>query len=62
MQIWKHKDTKKIANIQLGHVVADVSSPHGLIEKDILVSFGTNGLLRWVLFLIISSNIDNAIK
>ncbi|XP_057811982.1 uncharacterized protein LOC131026216 isoform X2 [Salvia miltiorrhiza] len=43
--IWKYKGTKKIANIALGHVVADVSSQHGLMERDILVSVGANGLL-----------------
>lgn len=34
-----------MANIALGHVVADVSLPHGLTESDILVSVGANGLL-----------------
>lgn len=45
LQIWNYKRTNKIANIALGHVVADVSSSHGLMERDILVSVGVNGLL-----------------
>ncbi|KAH6756886.1 hypothetical protein C2S53_006688, partial [Perilla frutescens var. hirtella] len=48
--IWKYRETKKIANIALGHVVADVSTDHGLMERDILVSVGANGLLS--LFLV----------
>ncbi|XP_047974672.1 DDB1- and CUL4-associated factor 4 isoform X2 [Salvia hispanica] len=43
--IWKYGGTKRIANVALGHVVADVSSQHGLTERDILVSVGANGLL-----------------
>lgn len=45
LQIWKYGGTKRIANVALGHVVADVSSQHGLTERDILVSVGANGLL-----------------
>lgn len=45
LQIWSYKGTNKIANIALGHVIADVSSSHGLMERDILVSVGANGLL-----------------
>ncbi|KAL0363781.1 UNVERIFIED_CONTAM: hypothetical protein Scaly_1333300 [Sesamum calycinum] len=43
--IWKYIGTKKMANIALEHVVADITSPHGLVERDILLSGGVNGLL-----------------
>ncbi|KAL8034010.1 hypothetical protein ABFX02_13G193000 [Erythranthe guttata] len=43
--IWKYKRTKKMANISLGHVVADVILPHGLEERDILLSCGAHGLV-----------------
>lgn len=46
LQIWKYKGTKKIANFALGHVVTDVSMPHGLVERDILVGVGANGMLQ----------------
>ncbi|KAL8513325.1 hypothetical protein ACS0TY_019507 [Phlomoides rotata] len=48
--IWKYKGTKKVANFALGHVVADVSMPHGLVERDILVGVSSNGMLH--LFLV----------
>lgn len=34
-----------MANISLEHVVADVILPHGLEERDILLSCGANGLV-----------------
>ncbi|XP_011096865.1 DDB1- and CUL4-associated factor 4 [Sesamum indicum] len=43
--IWKYRGTKKMANIALEHVVADITTRHGLEERDILLSGGVNGLL-----------------
>ncbi|KAL6546181.1 hypothetical protein OROMI_021902 [Orobanche minor] len=43
--IWKYKETMKMANISLEHIVADVMLPHGIVERDILLSGGLIGLL-----------------
>ncbi|XP_051128552.1 uncharacterized protein LOC127249665 isoform X2 [Andrographis paniculata] len=43
--VWKYKGTKRMGNIALEHMIADVTSPHGLIKRDILFTGGANGLL-----------------
>ncbi|KAL3616635.1 hypothetical protein CASFOL_039029 [Castilleja foliolosa] len=42
--VWGYKGTRKKAN-SLEHLVADVILPHGVVERDILLSGGLNGSL-----------------